>query len=84
MKTLLILACCLASFATFADDSYTPPTELTPADIDKVVTSYITNTNTRENRIKARLALAKQNNQKLAKSGTPVARPYYGDSAHVH
>ena len=84
MKNLLMLYCCLASMISYADDTYTPPTQPS-VDEAKIIEK---NLQDKQLSIKAhwqaRLVLAKQNDLKLAQPGMPLKRPYYGDGNQHH
>lgn len=80
MKSLFVLIGCLTAFNSIADEIYVAPTELSPTETDKAVNAYISNATTRDSHNKARLELAKQNKQKMATPGTPLQKPYFGDT----
>ncbi|NOT85728.1 MAG: hypothetical protein HOP02_13330 [Methylococcaceae bacterium] len=84
MKTRLIIIACVISFTAFAEDTYVPPTTLTVDEAKESEAALINNKIIILDHWKDRLTLAKQNNLRLAKRGTPLQRPYYGDSVHRH
>lgn len=90
MKHISIIMGCLLSLSALADEpAYREPTKLNPTEIQKAETELINNHIKRSEHVRVRLAHAKQHAQKIAKSGVPLQRPYFGDmagdnSAHQH
>lgn len=84
MKTLLALICCLIAFTAVAKENYTPPETLNDVEIRQAKTEMKKNQATLKDYWQNRLAMAKTNDEKLAKSNVGLKKPYYGDYKHAH
>jgi phage-related minor tail protein len=84
MKALLIIMGCVMSFVAAAEARYIPPTELTATEIKQAKVAMEKNKTTMKNYWQSRLAMAKENDKKLAQQGAPLQKPYYGDYKMKH
>jgi hypothetical protein len=84
MRIVLNVFCGMLSFATMAEEAYIPPTILTDAEVKKAEVDLEKSHANIRNHWNARLAMATENEKRMAKSITPLRKPYYGDSGHKH
>ena len=97
MKKKLLLMCYLlvTSFTSFAEqptmqtdqqsiDEYQPPIELSSTEHRKTHNDLAKNHANLKKYWQNRIAIAKENDKKLAESGAGLARPYYGDHKASH
>ncbi len=89
MNYLLILTGCIVALTAAAEEPYRPPVKLSAQEAQATVQILAQQRTQIKNRRQTRLAVAKQNQQKMAAAGANLSRPYYGDFAgqnngHAH